>query len=92
MAQMPAHDTCYAITIHKSQGSEYDHVMIVLPADIQMAYSNPVLTKELVYTAVTRAKIGIDLWCGAGVLEVIAGKTTQRMSGLAGMLENDAAN
>ena len=92
LAQMPAHDTCYAITIHKSQGSEYDHVMVVLPADIQIARSNPVLTKELVYTAITRAKTCIDIWCGEGVLEVIAGKTTQRMSGLAGMLVNDTKN
>lgn len=92
LAQMPAHDTCYAITIHKSQGSEYNQVMIVLPADIQIAHDNPVLTRELVYTAVTRAKTRIDLWCGEGVLEVIAKKTTQRMSGLADMLANDAVN
>jgi exodeoxyribonuclease V alpha subunit len=81
-AQMPAHDSCYAITVHKSQGSEYEHVMIVLPADVNAVHANPVLTRELVYTAVTRARSRIDLWSGAGVLQAAAEKTTQRMSGL----------
>lgn len=81
-AQMPAFETCYAITVHKSQGSEYEHVMIVLPADAETARVNPVLTRELVYTAITRAKSKIDLWAGEGVLQAMAQKTTQRMSGL----------
>jgi exodeoxyribonuclease V alpha subunit len=82
LAQMPAFETCYAITVHKSQGSEYDHVMIVLPHDLQGVKANPVLTRELVYTAITRAKTGIDLWAGEGVLQVAAERTMQRMSGL----------
>jgi exodeoxyribonuclease V alpha subunit len=81
-AQMPAYETCYAITVHKSQGSEYDWVMIVLPTDVSAVLANPVLSRELIYTAVTRAKSRIDLWSGEGVLDVIAGKVTQRMSGL----------
>ncbi len=85
-AQMPAYETCYAITVHKSQGSEYEHVMIVLPADADIARANPVLTRELIYTAVTRAKSNIDLWVGEGVLAVAAQKITQRMSGLQGLL------
>lgn len=85
-AQMPAYETCYAITVHKSQGSEYEHVMIVLPADAEIARANPVLTRELIYTAVTRAKSNIDLWVGEGVLAVAAQKITQRMSGLQGLL------
>jgi exodeoxyribonuclease V alpha subunit len=79
---MPPYETCYAITIHKSQGSEYTRVLVVLPADEMEAKNNPVLTRELVYTAVTRAKDTIDLWCGKGVLEAVAAKTLQRMSGL----------
>jgi exodeoxyribonuclease V alpha subunit len=85
-ARMPAHETCYALTIHKSQGSEYEQVMIILPADVAAARNNPVLTRELVYTAVTRAKKAIDLWCGEGVLEIIAAKRLQRMSGLRELL------
>jgi exodeoxyribonuclease V alpha subunit len=81
-AQLPAHETCYALTIHKSQGSEYGHVLVILPADLAAARNNPVLTRELVYTAVTRAKKSIDLWCGEGVLEMVVAKNLQRMSGL----------
>ena len=83
---LPPYETCYAITVHKSQGSEYDHILVVLPADQVDArnrhHPNPVLTRELVYTAVTRAKQAVDLWCGEGVLESAAEKTLQRMSGL----------
>lgn len=86
VAQMPPHETCYAITVHKSQGSEYRHVMIVLPADVQQAKANVVLSRELIYTAVTRAKEKIDVWAGEGVLEVAAARTTERMSGLLDLL------
>jgi exodeoxyribonuclease V alpha subunit len=86
-AQMPTYETCYAITVHKSQGSEYDHVLIVLPADPATVMHNPVLTRELLYTAVTRARESIDLWCGDRVLEAMASKKFERMSGLGEMLE-----
>ncbi|MEZ5540121.1 MAG: exodeoxyribonuclease V subunit alpha [Pseudomonadales bacterium] len=85
-AQMPAYETCYAITVHKSQGSEYDRVMIVLLADAAQVAANPVLTRELIYTAVTRAKSKIELWSGEQVLQIAAQKTTQRMSGLQTLL------
>lgn len=49
--RMPAHETAFAITIHKSQGSEFDECLCILPDKI-----NPVLSKELIYTAITRAK------------------------------------
>ena len=51
LSALPAHETVYAMTIHKSQGSEFDNVMLVLPEK-----ESPVLTRELLYTAVTRAK------------------------------------
>lgn len=85
-AQLPPHETCYALTVHKSQGSEYRHVLIVLPDDVADVTHNPVLTRELAYTAVTRAKEQADIFAGAGVLETMAGKQTVRMSGLAAML------
>lgn len=50
-AQLPPTEVCYAMTIHKSQGSEYDHVVVILPNN-----DSPLLNRELVYTAVTRAK------------------------------------
>lgn len=87
-AQIPLYQTCYVITVHKSQGSEYRHVLIVLPVDIDDVKSNPVLTRELAYTAVTRASETIDLWSGEGVLEIMASRRTVRMSGLASMLDD----
>lgn len=49
---LPEHDLAYAITVHKSQGSEYDRVLVVLPDDPQ----NPLLCRQLLYTGITRAK------------------------------------
>ena len=50
-AELPKVELCYAMTIHKSQGSEYENLVVILPGE-----SSPLLTRELVYTAVTRAK------------------------------------
>lgn len=50
-------ETVFAMTIHKSQGSEFQHVLLVLPAQ-----DSPVLTRELVYTGLTRAKENLTLW------------------------------
>jgi exodeoxyribonuclease V alpha subunit len=83
MAQMPAFETCYAMTVHKSQGSEYKKVLFVLPEDREEVERNPVITKELVYTGVTRASEEVEIWCGKGVLEAAVNKQTVRMSGLA---------
>ena len=82
MAQMPAWETCYALTVHKSQGSEYGKVLLVLPARKEDAELNPVLTRELLYTGVTRASTAVEIWSGKGVLESTVRKKTVRMSGL----------
>jgi exodeoxyribonuclease V alpha subunit len=50
-------DTVFAMTVHKSQGSEFAHVLLVLPAQ-----ESPVLTRELVYTGLTRARQRLTLW------------------------------
>ncbi len=50
-SRLPRHETVFAMTIHKSQGSEFEEVLIALPDSL-----NPVLTKELIYTGITRAK------------------------------------
>jgi len=49
--QLPEHSCAYALTVHKSQGSEFDEVLLVLPSS-----ESPVLTRELVYTGITRAR------------------------------------
>ena len=72
-------ETVYAMTVHKSQGSEFAHTALVLPAA-----ASPVLTKELLYTAITRAKHWFSLVeSGPGVFEGAVGKNVQRVSGLA---------
>lgn len=75
--RLPAHETAFAMTVHKSQGSEFDQVLVLLPAD-----HNPVLTRELVYTAVTRARFRVTLVSGAAVLEKAIQTPTRRRSGL----------
>ncbi len=49
---LPEHELAYAITIHKSQGSEFDNVLVLLTDDV----NNPLLSRQLVYTGVTRAR------------------------------------
>ena len=54
-ALAPAHRESWAMTIHKSQGSEFGAVFVVLPE-----FASPVLSRELLYTAVTRVKDEVD--------------------------------
>ena len=67
----------YAATIHKSQGSEFDRVLLLLP-DRQ----SDVLTRELIYTAITRAKTGVDLWAPDDLLMWAIERRIERKSGL----------
>jgi exodeoxyribonuclease V alpha subunit len=75
--RLPAHETAFAMTVHKSQGSEFDQVLVLLPEG-----HNPVLTRELIYTAVTRARFCVTLVSGATVLEKAIQTPTRRRSGL----------
>jgi exodeoxyribonuclease V alpha subunit len=52
VSQLPEHELAYAVTVHKSQGSGYGDVLVVLPDD----EDNPLLSRQLVYTGITRAK------------------------------------
>ncbi|MBY4678196.1 exodeoxyribonuclease V subunit alpha [Marinobacterium arenosum] len=76
-SRLPEHQTVYAMTIHKSQGSEFDRVLMVLPSD-----DTPVLTRELVYTGITRAKQRCELYSNAEVLAAGVRRRTQRSGGL----------
>jgi exodeoxyribonuclease V alpha subunit len=78
---LPAHESAYAMTIHKSQGSEFDEVMIVLPAE-----DARVLGRELLYTAVTRARSTVRLLASDDALRRTVGRSTRRHSGLADRL------
>ena len=72
------YDSGFAMSIHKSQGSEYDHVSIMLSKE-----PNRVLNKELVYTGITRAKKSLTLLGTKASLAFALGNSVQRRSGLA---------
>lgn len=82
-SRVPQHETAYAMTIHKSQGSEFDHTVMVLPNDF-----SPILTRELIYTGITRAKSQLDLFCQPAVLSKGVSIKTVRSSGLAQRLSS----
>jgi exodeoxyribonuclease V alpha subunit len=75
--RLPEHETCYAMTVHKSQGSEFERVLLILPDR-----DSPVLTRELVYTAVTRAKRSAEIWGKEDVFRAALERCTVRKSGL----------
>ncbi|RPH21996.1 exodeoxyribonuclease V subunit alpha [Buttiauxella warmboldiae] len=76
-SRLPAHDTAWAMTVHKSQGSEFDHAALVLPNQY-----TAVVTRELVYTAITRARHKLSLYADDRVLEKAIVTRTERRSGL----------
>ncbi len=76
-ARMPEHETAFAMTVHKSQGSEFNEVLLMLPAE-----PNRVLTRELIYTAVTRARSRVTLVGAAEVIAHAIEARTERHSGL----------
>ena len=86
-ARLPSHDTCFAMTVHKSQGSEFSSVSLVLPLWPSLAQKQ-LLTKELVYTAITRAKQHFTCLGSQTVFEHASLQATQRSSGLARRLWN----
>jgi exodeoxyribonuclease V alpha subunit len=80
-ARLPEHETAWAMTVHKSQGSECDRVLLILPDR-----DNPVLTRELVYTGLTRARTAAEVWYSAPVLKAAISRRTVRFSGLRELL------
>ena len=67
--RLPAHETTWAMTIHKSQGSEFDQVALILPHEVM-----PLLTRQLIYTGITRAKQKVAIVASEAVL--VAGVKT----------------
>ena len=84
--RLPAVETVYAMTIHKSQGSEFTEVLVMLPEQM-----NRVLNKQLVYTAVTRARERVRLVAERDILVSTVGSDYLRSSGLARMLQERMA-
>lgn len=75
--RIPEHETVYAMTVHKSQGSEFTDVVLVLPDR-----DYPVLTRELLYTAITRARESISIWGTEEIVRNTIHRKTERASGL----------
>jgi exodeoxyribonuclease V alpha subunit len=75
--RLPEHETAFAMTVHKSQGSEFDEILLVLPAE-----KNRILTRELLYTAVTRARLRLSIIANASVVASTVDTATKRTSGL----------
>ena len=78
------YETVFAMTIHKSQGSEFDHVVVLLPEK----QARKLLTRELLYTAVTRARKKVLVQSTTGSLEHCIGKVVSRASGLTQRINN----
>jgi exodeoxyribonuclease V alpha subunit len=76
-SRLPPHETVFATTVHKSQGSEFDAVSIVLPN-----VPSKLLVRELLYTAVTRAKKRVDIFGRAELVASAIARPIERASGL----------
>jgi len=78
---LPAHESAFALTVHKAQGSEFDDVLLALPE-----HDARVIARELIYTGLTRARAHVTLWASAKVLAAGIARRSQRRSGLAARL------
>jgi len=77
-SRLQAVDTVFAMTVHKSQGSEFTHTALILPDK-----PNPVLTRELIYTGITRSKEAFTLiYSNQEVLGRALAQQVQRVSGI----------
>ncbi len=75
--RLPPHETAYAMTVHKSQGSEFEHVLLLLPED-----DSPILTRELIYTGITRATRQVSIIGEESVFRQAIARRIKRASGL----------
>ncbi|MEO5596500.1 MAG: exodeoxyribonuclease V subunit alpha [Lysobacteraceae bacterium] len=78
LAQLPAHEAAWALTVHKAQGSEFERAVLLLPnSDAR------VLGRELLYTGITRCRSNLVLWASESTLRNAISRRGQRASGLA---------
>lgn len=75
--RLPEHETVYAMTVHKSQGSEFERILMVLPP-----FDNQLLTREILYTGLTRARKSAQLWCPDEIFISTVNRRIVRRSGL----------
>jgi exodeoxyribonuclease V alpha subunit len=77
VSRLPPHQSVFAMSVHKSQGSEFDAVIVVLPDRL-----SPVVSRELLYTAVTRARRQVTVHASRAVIEAAIQRRIERASGL----------
>lgn len=75
--RLPEHETVHALTVHKSQGSEFASVLLILPDR-----DSPVLARELIYTAITRARTKVEVWGDEEIFRRAVARRSERSSGL----------
>ncbi|HEX7112480.1 MAG TPA: ATP-binding domain-containing protein, partial [Mizugakiibacter sp.] len=80
-AALPAHEPAFAMTVHKSQGSEFAAVVLVAGGA-----DHALLTRELLYTGVTRAQARAELWIDEALLRAGLARRVRRDGGLADRL------
>lgn len=79
--RLPFAEPAFAMTVHKSQGSEFDEVLLLLPAR-----DTRILTRELIYTAISRARRKVEIWTTEEIFSAAVSRKVTRASGLAEML------
>ena len=82
---LPGHESVFAMTVHKSQGSEFNRVVLILPDQ-----DSPLLTRELIYTAITRAREKVEIWGRKKIFGVAVKRKIKRTSGLPEELRSTA--
>jgi exodeoxyribonuclease V alpha subunit len=83
-SDLPGSDPAFAITIHKSQGSEFNTVLMILPDRI-----SPVVTRQLLYTGITRAKTKVIIVGNIDIIKKAINLSVKRNSGLSCCLEKE---
>jgi exodeoxyribonuclease V alpha subunit len=82
--RLPAHEPAFALTVHKSQGSEFHDALVILPER-----DAPVLTRELLYTGITRVRETVEVWASEEILRQTIERKIERSSGLRERLWKD---
>jgi exodeoxyribonuclease V alpha subunit len=77
LARLPEHEPAFALTVHKSQGSEFEECLVILPDR-----DSRLLTRELLYTAITRVRKKVEVWASESVLSAAISRQVRRSSGL----------
>ena len=79
--RLPSSDTAWALTIHRTQGSEYEHILLILPPS--MEHNSQLISRELLYTGLSRAKVSATIWCEEENFKEVIQTPILRPSGLA---------